>query len=95
MQSTKSYVKDTSVFLSKLKELGKVLDGAVLVTAGVVGIYPNIPHEEGLNALSEKLETFQDKKIVKEDLLKMAKFVMKNNIFEFNSKPNSKYQEQK
>ena len=37
-------------------------------------------------ALSEKLETVQDKKITKEDLLKMAKFVSKNNFFEFNSK---------
>ena len=85
-------IKDTSDFLRKIKKLGKVPDGAILVTADVVGLYPSIPHEDGLDALSEKLETFQDKKIAKEDLLKMAKFVLKNNFFEFNS--NSKYQEQ-
>ena len=31
-------------------------------------------------------KTFQDKKIAKEDLLKMAEFVLKNSFFEFNSK---------
>ena len=47
----------------------------LLVTADVVGIYPSIPHEDGLDALSEILETFRDKKIAKEDFLKMARFV--------------------
>ena len=86
MQSAKSYVNDTSNFLRKIKELGKVPDGAILVTADVVGLFPNILQENGLDALSEKLETFQDKKIANEDLLKMAKFVLKNNFFKFNSK---------
>ena len=86
MQSAESYVKDTSDFLRKIKELEKVPDGAILVTADVVGLYPSIPHENDLDALSEKLETFQDKKITKEDLLKVAKFVLRNNFFEFNSK---------
>ena len=86
MQSAKSYVNDTSDFLRKIKELGKVSDGAILVTADVVGLFPNILQENGLDASSEKLETFQDKKIANEDLLKMAKFVLKNNFFKFNSK---------
>ena len=38
-------------------------NGAILVTADAVGVYPSIPHEDGLYALSEELETFQDKKI--------------------------------
>ena len=63
IQSAKSYVKDTSDFLKKITELGKVPDSAILVTAGVVGLYPSILHEDGLDALSEKLETFQDSRI--------------------------------
>ena len=86
MQSVKSHVKDTSDFLRKIKELGKVPIGAILATADVVGLYLSIPHADGLDALSEKLETFQDKKIAKEDLRKMAKFVLKNIFIEFNSK---------
>ena len=86
MQLAKSYVNDTSEFLRKIKELGKVPDGAILVTADVVGLYLSIPHEDHLDTLSEKLETCQDKKIAKEDLLKMAKFFLKNNSLGFNSK---------
>ena len=35
MQSAKSYVKDTSDFLRKIEELGKVPHGAILVTDDV------------------------------------------------------------
>ena len=40
----------------------------------------------GLEALSTKLEERQDQSIATEDLLQMAKFVLKNNFFEFDSK---------
>ena len=86
MQSAKSYIKDTSDFLRKLKELAEVPENAILVTADVVGLYPSIPHSDGLEALSVKLEERVDKSIATEDLLQMAKFVLKNNFFEFNSK---------
>ena len=57
-----------------------------MVTADVVGLYPSIPLSDGLEALSVKLEERVDKSIATEDLLQMAKFVLKNNFFEFNSK---------
>ena len=57
MHLAKSYVNDTSEFLRKINELGKVLDSTILVTADVVGLYPSIPHEDRLDALSEKFET--------------------------------------
>ena len=56
------------------------------MTADVVGLYPSIPHEAGLNALRETLESTENKFIKTEDLIKMASFVLKNNIFEFNGK---------
>ena len=37
-------------------------------------------------ALSAKLEEREDKRIATEDLLQMARFVLKNNFFEFDSK---------
>ena len=51
-----------------------------------MGLYPNIPHQAGLKALKEALEKRDIKKIPTEDLVKMAEFVLNNNIFEFNSK---------
>ena len=86
MQSAKSYIKDTSDFLRKLNEFGKLPENAILVTTDVVGLYPSIPHADGLGALSAKLEEREDKSIATEDLLQMAKFVLKNNFFEFDSK---------
>ena len=54
MQSARSYVKDTSDLLRKIKELEKVPDGAILVTADVAGLYPSIPHDDGVDAHYQK-----------------------------------------
>ena len=86
MQQSKSYIKDTGHFLQKLRGLGKIPDNAILVTADVVGLYPSVPHEDGLKYLFEKLEERDVKKVSSEDLVEMAKFVLENNYFEFNSK---------
>ena len=85
MKSGTSYIKDTNDFLSKLKNLKKVPDNAILVTADVVGLYPSIPHNEGLEVLKKQLDNFYEKSIPTEDLVKMAEFVLKNNYFEFDS----------
>ena len=50
-----SYIKDTKHFLQALQDLGRLPEGAILVTADVVGLYPHIPHEEGLSAMREAL----------------------------------------
>ena len=47
---------------------------------------PNISHQAGLKALNEALEKRVNKKIPRENLVKMAEFVLNNNTFEFNSK---------
>ena len=52
MESAKSYIKDTSDFLRKLNELGKLPENAILVTTDVVGLYASILHADGLEALS-------------------------------------------
>ena len=55
-QKVKSYIKDTNHFLSKLESLGKLRQGVILCTIDVAGLYPNIPHSEGLNFLRRFLE---------------------------------------
>ena len=49
-----------------------------------MGLYPSIPHELGLKALEEALEKRDFIQISISDLVKMAKFVLENNYFEFN-----------
>ena len=77
MRSAKSYMRDNSDFLKRLKELGSVLQNALLVTADVVGLYPSIPHQDGLEALPIKLDQQEDRIIPTNDLLEMARFVLK------------------
>ena len=51
LKSGVSYFKDANGFLFKLKNLGKIPENAFLVTADVVGLYPSILHDEGLEVL--------------------------------------------
>ena len=85
-QKDKSYIKDTNHFLSKLKSLGKLPQGVILCTIGVVGLYPNIPHSEGLNSLQRFLELRDHKQISSETLIELAEIKLKNNLFEFDQK---------
>ena len=86
MKQGDSYIKDTGDFLEKLRALGEIPKGAILVTADIVGLYPSIPHDEGLRVLRNQYDKFIDKTVPTEDIIKMAEFVLKNNLFEFNSK---------
>ena len=84
-QSGRSYIKDSGDFLKKIKNLGSLPENVILVTADVVGLYPSIPHEAGLQALEEALESRNHKQISTEKLVKTAQFVLKNNFFKFNN----------
>ena len=59
-------------------------DGAVLVTSDVVALYSSIPHEAELKALKDALDGRGSKSINTQDLIKMARFVLQYNYFEFN-----------
>ena len=85
-QKVKSYIKDTNHFLNKIKKLGSLPDGAILCTMDVVGLYPDIPHGEGLDSLRRFLETRDNKQISSDTLTELAEAVLKNNIFEFDEK---------
>ena len=52
----RSYIKDIYHFLSKLGEMGRIPEGAILCTVDVVGLYPSIPHVEDLEAIREALD---------------------------------------
>ena len=50
-----------------------------------MGLYPSIPRDEGLQVLQNQYDKFIDKTVPTEEKIKMAEFVLKNNLFEFNS----------
>ena len=85
-QNVKSYIKDTNHFLRKIKELGQLPEGTILFTIDVVGLYPNIPHDEGLAFLKDFLDSRFDKQFTTDTLIELAELVLKNKIFEFSHK---------
>ena len=56
MQKSWSYIKDSGDFVRKIKNSTDIPEGAILVTADVVSLYPSIPHQAGLKALKKALD---------------------------------------
>ena len=79
-----SYIKNSSDFVKKARNLGSIPENAVLVTADVVVLYPSIPHKARLIALREVLDKREQYTIPTSELIRMTDFVLKNNYFEFN-----------
>ena len=86
MKQGESYIKDNGDFLEKLKRVEGIPKGTILVTADVVRLYPSIPHDGCLEILRKQYDKFKDKMVPIEDIIKMADFVVKNNLFEFDCK---------
>ena len=84
MEESWSYIKDSGDFLKKIKNIGKIPEGAILVTADAVELYPNIPHGVGLEALRKRLNERETPRVPTEELTKMTDFLLKNRFFEFN-----------
>ena len=85
LQNGWSYIKDSGEFLKKIRNAGNIPENAILVPADVVGLYPNLMHNAGLKALSNMLQARQHKSVSTDDLVKMTRFVLENNYFEFNN----------
>ena len=82
----KSYIKDTTDFLTKLPELTD--PNATLVTFDVESLYTNIPHTLGLDAINFWLQKHPEdipSRINKNFILEGIKFILENNYFCFNN----------
>ena len=83
-------IKDTNDFLWRLRDLSDIPEGAILCTMDVVGLYPHIPHEEGLESIDEVMDEIFMKAgslqswLDKQDLVTLANDILENNYFEFN-----------
>ena len=78
-QNVKSHIEDTND-LSKLASLPPLPDDLILSTIDDVGLYPNIPRDEGLIVMRKALCFRKDKKISTESLTELAECVLQNNI---------------
>ena len=83
MQRSLSHIKDLGDFIEKIKRISNIPDDS-LVTADIVRLYSIIPHELCLRVLAKALEKGESKQVSTSYLVKMAKFVLENNYFEFN-----------
>lgn len=55
MQNALFCIRDSGHFLVKIEGVGEIPENTLLVKSDVVGLYPSILHEPGLNALQEAL----------------------------------------
>ena len=85
-RGVKSFIKETNHFFKKLRCLPNLPDDIILCTVDVVGLYPNIPHDERLSALRKRLDLRQEKDFITSTLVELAEVVLKNNIFTFEEK---------
>ena len=56
----------------------------------IVGLYPNIPQEEGLSAFRKRLDNRMEKYISSDMLSDLAEVVPKSNILKFGKKKKAK-----
>ena len=80
-----SYIKDTNDFLLKLNDIQDLPLESLLVTLDVAALYTNIPHEEGLEACREALDTRDVLNPPTNDIVHLISLVLKKKNFSFNS----------
>jgi hypothetical protein len=87
VQKIKSYVKDTTHFLSILNDLGDLPDGCILATLDITSMYTYIPNREGIIAAEEALMKSRrgpGLKPTNKSLVELLKLVLGRNNFTFN-----------
>ena len=72
--------------MSKLGEIGRIPEGAILCTVDVVGLYPSMPHGEGFEAIREALDKRENQNVATDTTVGLAYLVLENNFFEFNDR---------
>ena len=56
MQKSWFYIKDSSDFIRKTKNLTNIIEDAILVSADGVGLYPSTSHRSWFEALEKALD---------------------------------------
>ncbi len=88
-KSHESYLQDTPDFLRQVEQLnaeGPLPEHALLVVIDAVGLYTNIPQEEGVECVNECLEQRNNSRVPSGFITRLLELILKYNIFEFNNK---------
>ena len=82
----KSYVRDTTDFLRKIKDIPALPPGTLLVTLDVTSLYTNIPNKEGIRAVAKTLAKYRPGQHhpSNQSLIQLLDIVLYKNNFEFN-----------
>ncbi|XP_060559766.1 uncharacterized protein LOC132719850 [Ruditapes philippinarum] len=84
MQTLPSYIKDTTDFINKVRNL-KLNKDTYIVTLDVSSLYTNIPHNEGIESCIYFLQKDKGNNNIKaNDIRKLLNIVLHNNCFDFN-----------
>ena len=88
VQSTPSFVRDTTDFLSKIDEIEDLLPGTMLCTIDVTSLYTNIPNEEGIRACAAQLAQHRPNPQPPSNhtIVRLLDYVLNKNNFDFNNK---------
>ena len=81
-KKVKFYIQDTNDFLKNIANLPPLPDDLILWTIDIVGLFPNIPYEEGLITIRRALDTRKHKTILTDSLIELTECVLKNNVLE-------------
>ena len=71
--------EDTRDFINHIQDLSDLPESSIPVSFDVTGLYPHIPHEEGIETMAEYLETRQKKTVSSKSLRDVASIVLKEN----------------
>ncbi len=79
-----SYIKDTNDFLCFLHDLGQIPPDTILCTIDVSALYTSIPHDEGIQAVKDALNTRNTQYPPTSVVTHLVRLILTNNVFRFN-----------
>ena len=87
MPEIPTYIQDTPDLLRYLEQFKnfKFPNGTFPVSIDVVGLYNNIPNEEGLKAFEDALNKRTDQSVPTSLVVKLKRLVLTKNILEFDN----------
>ena len=88
VQSTRSYIRDTTDFINKVEQLDPLSKEGYLCTIDVTSLYTNIPNDEGITACANILAKFRTDGTPPSNtnITRLLEHVLYMNNFDFNNK---------
>jgi hypothetical protein len=86
-RSHRTYLKDTPDFLRQLQQINQEEElpaNAILVVIDVIGLYTNIPQNEGVQCVEEALSERMNSPVPGNYIARLLEIILQNSIFEFN-----------